>query len=134
MNNAGMKKGIKLMNTNEKLREALEGLMPIVRIYLKKNPAPEIMTWDKNDVLPSGRIPDDKVVLINPKQAYAKAEAALALPRRNCDVGTAEEQDERFRVFCGDQGAYCTTCPCDKPPAASCRLLWAQMPYEEVKE
>ena len=74
MNNAGMKKGIKLMNTNEKLREALEGLMPIVRIYLKKNPAPEIMTWDKNDVLPSGRIPDDKVVLIKPKQAYAKAE------------------------------------------------------------
>ena len=125
------------MNTNEKLREALEGLMPIVRIYLKKNPAPEIMTWDKNDVLPSGRIPDDKVVLIKPKQAYAKAEAALALPRRNCDVGTAEEQYAIWNKHCLSISEKCSECSLNKDYqdlTAKCFAKWAQMPYEEGED
>lgn len=56
-------------------------------------------------------------------------------PRRNCDVGTAEEQKERLKAFCMRHG-------CDKlgnPRCEECKLLWdgrcelvwAQMPYEE---
>jgi hypothetical protein len=73
-----------------KTREALEGLMPIVRIYLSKKPAPEIMTWDKKDVRKGGSI--DKVVIIKPKEAYEKAEAALSTPARNCDLYKTESE------------------------------------------
>lgn len=34
--------------------------------------------------------------------AIKKCFAALAAPPRNCDVGTAEDQAERFYAFCGD--------------------------------
>ena len=33
--------------------------------------------------------------------------AALSAPPRNCDVGTAEEQADRFNKFCGKQGGKC---------------------------
>lgn len=59
----------------------------------------------------------------------------LAIPLRNCDVGTAEEQSDRFANFC-DSHSGCSQCPVKslwnfanghKP---SCGVLWAQMPYE----
>ena len=59
-------------------------------------------------------------------------------PRRNCDVGTAEEQDERFHRFCVMQRkGSCAGCP---DPVGGrtvangireCALVWAQMPYTE---
>ena len=72
--------------------------------------------------------------------------AALASPPRNCDVGTASEQIDRFHEFCQSNLVYLDEfhgydcrkeCPagiesdkhdefCDE-----CKLLWAQMPYEE---
>lgn len=63
-------------------------------------------------------------------------QAAIAAPTRNCDVGTAVEQDERFDAFCeahkyvGDDGTnWCSaTCPCYK--SIDCGVRWAQMPYE----
>ena len=63
--------------------------------------------------------------------------AALAAPPRNCDVGTAEEQAQRFSRFCdankyvGDDGTnWCSpTCPCYN--IIDCGVKWAQMPYEE---
>lgn len=73
------------------------------------------------------------------------AESALAAPPRNCDVGTAEEQSERFKAFCNShmygfndpRGYRCKEdcpvkmeiCRSDKP-CIYCRLVWAQMPYE----
>lgn len=60
---------------------------------------------------------------------------ALAVPPRNCDVGTAEEQEDRFFAFC--KAHECTmNCPikkkwsfkCGHKP--SCGVLWSQMPYE----
>lgn len=61
-------------------------------------------------------------------------------PLRNCDVGTAEEQETMFTEFCdthkyvGDEGApVCSRdCPCYK--GLDCGIRWSQMPYEEVSD
>lgn len=61
--------------------------------------------------------------------------AALATPARNCDVGTAEEQAERFEQFCLDNHSaehLCSRCPLGKQlgnDVDMCQLHWAQMPY-----
>ena len=66
-----------------KLRSALEGVMPIVRQYLRKKPVCEIMVWDPKDVVKAdpkskhGTIPDDKVTIIKPLEAYQNAIEAL---------------------------------------------------------
>lgn len=67
-----------------------------------------------------------------------KAKAALAAPPRNCDVGTAQEQDERFHRFCvKHRTGSCAGChnPVGDYTVANgvreCALVWAQMPYEE---
>ena len=65
--------------------------------------------------------------------ALDKAKAALAEPLRNCDVGTAEEQDARVRAFCKRHkvGLRCVDCPVNGVLPKNCALIWAQMPYEE---
>ena len=63
-------------------------------------------------------------------QRIVAAKAALAMPMRNCEVGTAEEQYIRYkRNFCPK---HCHE-PCRVCPAGiglDCRFTWAQMPYE----
>ena len=63
---------------------------------------------------------------------YNIAKAALAAPPRNCAVGTAEEQFERWKTFCLKYDNDCTACPCDgyTHPTAYCFAKWSQMPYE----
>ena len=67
---------------------------------------------------------------------------ALFTPLRNCDVGTSDEQAERFENFClkhigcADEtgGRHCIGCPLEKASkniTQKCELYWAQMPYEE---
>lgn len=63
--------------------------------------------------------------------ALDKAKAALAIPLRNCDVGTVSEQDARFDDFCDSQDS-CEECPL-KGTSEDCVVGWSQMPYEEVK-
>lgn len=66
-----------------------------------------------------------------------KIKAALAAPPRNCDIGTAEEQEKRFHDFCRarhlprmEDSSYCAyECPLEG--GTCCELQWAQMPYEE---
>lgn len=53
------------------------------------------------------------------------ARAALAAPARNCDVGTAEEQKERFKAFCEERDCY----KCPFYGNSDCPLEWAQMPF-----
>ena len=54
------------------------------------------------------------------------AKAALSAPPRNCDVGTAEEQDERFDRWCDRKNIKdCWGIGCRK-----CLIAWAQMPYD----
>ena len=68
-------------------------------------------------------------------QAYAvrrKIKAALARPLRECDVGTAEQQLERFKHQCfehhtGRCSPHCRTLPAKT--RQECALKWAQMPY-----
>ena len=77
-------------------------------------------------------------------KALDKAKATLAEPPRNCDVGTAEEQAERFRRFCGthkpDESQFteegellCRSTGCELIACnyGQCALAWSQMPYEE---
>lgn len=63
----------------------------------------------------------------------SRIDFALAAPPRNCDVGTAEEQDSRFEEFCDahQDGVVCSDeCPL-RHTSALCDFAWAQMPYEE---
>lgn len=61
-----------------------------------------------------------------------KAKAALSEPLKNCEVGTAEEQKQRFDVFCSR--GNCDNCPfVEEGLWSNCAIRWAQMPYEEVK-
>lgn len=59
---------------------------------------------------------------------------ALSAPPRNCDVGTSEEQAERFHAFCKSNKQPGDVYSCDSCRLNSiedCELAWAQMPYEE---
>lgn len=56
---------------------------------------------------------------------------------RQCDVGTPEEQSDRFRAFCRKskmpqfaESAYCAH-ECGCRDAADCKFAWAQTPYAE---
>lgn len=74
-----------------------------------------------------------------------KIKAALAEPVRNCEVGTPEEQSERFILFCrrnSFRGVCNDSCKFanvnrrlgwQKIGQARCFPFWSQMPYEEVK-
>ena len=64
---------------------------------------------------------------VNGCEALRVAKAALSAPPRNCDVGTAEEQNNRFKRFCDSKSiGYCWGRGCRK-----CMAQWGQMPYEE---
>ena len=64
---------------------------------------------------------------VDPVEIRDIASAALSAPARQCDVGTAEEQDDRFREFC-DTYRSCHKCP--YIGFEGCALAWAQMPYD----
>ena len=76
------------------------------------------------------------IVIEEVRQACQKARAVLiSTPRRNCDVGTADEQAKRMDAYCASYGER-IGCGwrCDNCPLCSidrCELVWAQMPYEE---
>ena len=71
------------------------------------------------------------------------ARAALSAPPRNCDVGTAEEQERRWHANCGIGIPNCKHCEVYEQARKSgivddknmirfdCRLIWGQMPYQE---
>ena len=68
------------------------------------------------------------------KEVYEIAGTALAAPPRNCDVGTPEDQHNRFMRFCDSKSmGYCWGRGCRK-----CIAQWGQIPYEgenaEVKK
>ena len=60
-----------------------------------------------------------------------KLSESLKKSLRNCDVGTAEEQAERFQWFCDTRP--CDRCTLKNKGSAihDCTIHWAQMPYEE---
>jgi hypothetical protein len=58
------------------------------------------------------------------------AKTALAEPLKNYEVGTAEEQSNRFFAFCNKHQTFdgCSDCPLEG--SDRCEIAWAQMPYE----
>ena len=99
-----------------KIREALDKLLNFLRwVYAQDYPVSRDKLADAIDI----------------------GVSALAAPPRNCDVGTADEQEDRFERFCdahkyvGDDGAnICSQdCPCYNN--LDCGVRWAQMPYEK---
>ena len=73
------------------------------------------------------------------KECLAVIESAISAPPRNCDVGTAEEQEKRFYAFCGYnrfqsgiKGMCSSLCPCIRcRDMCNCLTKWSQMPYEK---
>ena len=74
------------------------------------------------------------------KECLAVVVAALSAPPRNCDVGTADEQSDRFDKFCYSH-SNCHKCPVKSiwnsqhrqkqlREIIRCEIIWSQMPYE----
>ena len=64
--------------------------------------------------------------------------AAIDKPARQCDVGTAEEQAERFHIACHSTGigsikgrTDCSRCLLYKNTIRNCVIAWTQLPYDE---
>lgn len=64
------------------------------------------------------------------------AQNAISMPTRNCDVGTVEEQKNRYKQFCEKHSGWdgrarfgCLNCPFID--VEDCEFDWMQMPYEE---
>ena len=107
------------METNNKIRAALEQAKDIARTIYSTSE-----TGSPHEDLA------EKIVEL--------ANAALAEPVRNYEVGTADEQALRFVEFCGKhhtvQGRWiCHECPCkgNMNEIPHCLTKWAQMPYKE---
>lgn len=67
-----------------------------------------------------------------------RSKEPLAIPLRNCDVGTAKAQSRRFEKYCDNFGRYfdgspkCYDCPLLKrvvKVGGKCEFMWAQMSY-----
>ena len=122
------------MRTNNKLREALAGLLDVMHDMGIDEDTVAIAVESKHCCMHSKEHLD----------AIKKAKAALAEPVKNCEVGTAEEQWKRYSDFtnkytpCAYKGsARCTEdCPVNKKLTRDghgtllCPFEWAQMHYE----
>ena len=101
------------METNNKIRVALEQAKEIARTIYSTSE-----TGSPHEDLA------EKIVEL--------ANAALAEPVRNYEVGTMEELYGRYEKFCrshfNNDGDNCLKCPFSQP---TCKFAWAQMPYVE---
>ena len=75
----------------------------------------------------------DTAMCIRYEAAYLIAKEALSVPPRNCDVGTPEEQAERYENLCDSHtcGSICSGSCCPLYDYDCSPFAWAQMPYEE---
>ena len=94
-------------NTNDRLREALRNARCVLDFYKAIMLPPHLNDAGINDVI-------------------AQVDAALALPRRQCDVGTPDEQVERWN----NESLYPYEWDDRQYLDAQEVLKWAQMPYE----
>lgn len=99
----------------EKMREALERILGIADHLQTRFAIPKFASEE----------------ILELKQI---AESVLSSPPRNCDVGTAEEQNRRFCKWCrkyGIDGDMEVACAHQDMSCTLCALRWEQMPYEE---
>ena len=108
-----------MANSNEAMREALIDALAILE-------------EDQKIALCRKGFVQIKTKYCDLKDAIEKCRDALALPRRQCDVGTAEEQAKHLNEWCS--GRHCINCQFKGGWPDECKLQWAQMPYEEKGE
>ena len=125
-----------MANSNEALREALEIAKKAICNHARASHTCDSLAWENSTINANcGDILCSHRDLCEAKTTIQKA---LALPRRNCDVGTAEEQAKRYGRYCDKftrDGMHCETCPCcGKIPFGKCEFAWSQMPYEAEVE
>ena len=111
-----------------KLRAVVEDLLYMAKRYAAKTPAAETVIFDSKT--------HETLKTINYYKTIKKAEAALAAPARECDVGTPAEQTARFAEFCKSHRhsdmPKCAGCPLeDIPDGTGCSQAWGQMPCNE---
>jgi hypothetical protein len=68
------------------------------------------------------------------ESAFEKVLEALKEPLRNCDVGTAEEQEERYIKLKREHIDKLARCPAVGWSFFPDSLYWAQLPYEKEGE
>jgi len=121
------------MNAYEQMREALEKLLDV--LYN--------MGVDENTLAIAIKSPNCHMNSEHTLSVLKEARAALDLPRRNCDVGTPDEQSRRYCKFtdrynpCSYRGnVRCAEdCPIhiklrqEGHGELLCQLEWAQMQY-----
>ena len=102
------------MQTNNKLREALE---------LAKSTFETLIQFQGDEHFVKGWATLGRDAMI----------AALAEPMKNCEVGTLEEQAERFAEYCDSEVCKRNRCRFNAKALCieRCALAWAQMPYNE---
>ena len=78
--------------------------------------------------LADGIYNDPSASATNSAKILEIASEALNQPLRNCDIGTPDDQDKRFRKFCEKHcdNYTCKTCPL-KEHEESCEFYWLQM-------
>ena len=119
-----------VVGNSSKMREALEKFNAVDLSWLEfplDGDSSTIYNSNKKEItIPYWRVAE---LLNEVKAAQDMANAALSAPPRNCDVGTAEEQFERFDRWCDSRSIKdCWGVGCRK-----CIIAWSRMPYEEVK-
>lgn len=101
-----------MKNAFEKQRDALEAIRDLIADLREENPN---VTFRVKETI--GMI-----------EMWAKD--GLAAQRRNCDVGSLENQQHRFGQFCmNTEKPRCNECISGDLGQAPCVLKWEQMPY-----
>ena len=114
-----------------KMREALVIAMKAICHHARANHTCDSLAWENSTINANcGDILCAHRDLCEAKTAIQKA---LSAPPRNCDVGTADEQTDRFNKLCLSHtipwhgcSDYCPLLKSDR-----CALKWAQSPYSE---
>ena len=115
-------------NNIKAMRDALDETQSVIEKCM------EILNRIPDGVEYDGLIDDVADELCYLRDSHVKP--ALSAPPRNCDVGTAEEQEKRFAEYCDSEACKRNLCKSRAKALCieRCAIAWAQMPYEsEVK-
>lgn len=118
------------MSSYERMREALKYLRDASREFCHL-----ILNSKHNEIFDKRK--HEEVSKI--RDAIANANAALVIPRRNCDVYTMAEQSKRHEEYCTahtTNNGRCGKCPLWQMRllGINCAIAWANFPYEKEGE
>ena len=126
-----------------KTRDALEEISSVSLGNLK-----EPIDGDSSNLYQDARYEGDKFVGValpawvavdwyrKLKAVKEKSETALSESARQCDVGTADEQVDRFIAYCCCKcdGSKCNHALNMEDEIYKCAIKWAQTPYEAERK